>query len=554
MTRKPPLLSILSLAGFNEERARKLAEANSAEERRRRQVQFREDETRLADRMAQVARSSNLLVGKTETGEDYGIPLFDFAAFPSWITAATGVGKSRLVGGMMSQIVAAIVRGEPIALTILDGKGETADQLLRTVAGVASRLTQTQRRAFLSNLYTFRFFDREYLPSWPLLAPMAGLTTIEQADLIAEVLGENAADATVGPRQRLMLSRILALAAEFDIPLIALPWLLNNANEVTALASRSSFPSVRLDLSRFNRENQSSIDGIVARIGLLLIPSLKAVLSGSRPFNFVASHKKGSITIIDVNATGLAQASARSVGSLAISAWTSAGFSQSWSSPVTSALMVDEPQAFGNPTTFLQLERLITLGRSFGLAGVALVHQGATQLPSEFQTLLNTNIPLRILGRSAARDAEAAAEWLPRTGRILHPRQPGGRQQKESRYLSESQELHHHVAALGRLAQRHFLVADRRTDFAPRIVRAASYDPPSWSQLDPEIANAVRCGANGVQREQLEMRVREIEAEADARFQESQHAEVPRGRRRHRNLDTPDVVGHGPGFGRGQEP
>lgn len=553
MTRRPPFLTALKLAGFDQKRARQLAESCSAQERQQQRAREREDESRFRERMNDIRRRANILVGSTEGGEDYRMLLDDFASLPMWLTAASGAGKSRLLGGFVAQIVAAITRGAPLTLTLLDGKGETADQTMRTVAEAASQLPRSTRKTFLSKLYVLRFFDAAYLPSWPILAPMAGLTVLEQADLISEALVESSVDSTVGPRQKLMISRILALAIEFEIPFIAIPWLLNNPTEITRLASESSSPAVRLDLARFERESQNSIDGIVARIGLLLMPSLKAVLSGIHPFDFAKCHEPGAITIIDASAAGRARAAARSIGSLILPPWANAGFCRPWGSELKSVLMVDEPQAFLNSVSLSEFERLITLGRSFGIAGIIFAHQGATQLPVDFQTILNTNIPVRILGRSAERDASAASEWLPRTGTVRSGRLAENRERRGGQYLTEAQELRHHVVALGRLQQRHFLIADRRAGFSPRVIHAAAYDPPSWSDLDPEVAEAVRRGANGVPRVELEARVREIESEADRSFRSSKSAEPAKGRRRHRNLETPDVVTRSPKVGEGDE-
>jgi hypothetical protein len=206
-------------------------------------------------------------------------------------------------------------------------------------------------------------------------------------------------------------------------------------------------------------------------------------------------------------------------------------------------VIIDEPQAFLTNVSMNQLERLVTLGRSQGAGAVFFVHQGATQLPMELQTVLNTNIPMRIIGRSSERDAEAASEWLPRTGQVERPRQPGTRKAGEGKYLSEAQELRHRVNEIGHLPQRHFLVADRRVDFQPRIVVSEPYDPPSAAMLHAGVLAAVERGICGVPRAELDRRVQEIEDEADAQLQEQRRQEPPAGRRRGRSVETPNIVG-----------
>jgi len=320
-----------------------------------------------------------------------------------------------------------------------------------------------------------------------------------------------------------------------------LPWLLSVPSEIARMASQSSVPSVRLDLSRFEREPQGSIDGLIARLGTLLgVPSIKAVLSGTTAFEFRRCLEPGAITILSFEGEVNARGTVRAVGSVALSALANAAFDPRRAVRGHTIVLVDEPQSICTPIGFAQMERLVTLGRSFGAGGVMFVHQGATQLPHELQLILATNIQLRALGRSARADASAAAEWLPRTGRV--PRQKvQGEQRAGSRYLAEGQEDRFRVAEVGRLPARHFLISDRRADFAPRVVRSLDYDPPSWPQIDAVIAEAVRRGAAGVPRRELEARVNVIEAEAADWLAEVQAREEPT-RRRGRRLETPDAV------------
>jgi hypothetical protein len=536
----------LQFAGLDHRRAKALAEATRDDERRQLKADLALDETRFVERMAQVARGPHVVLGRTMTGVPYRISLTDLTTLPGWITAGTGSGKSRFVGAVMAALLDHIVRGEPISIVAADGKGETVNHLRRSVAQMAASLPHAKREKFLSRVQTFRFFGADYLPSWPLLARNSNVAILTQADVIAEVLTENAADASLGPRQRLMLARLLAVAIEFGLPLPALPWLMSNPTEVAALAARSSLPVVRLDLSRFDREPQGSIDGLVARLGVLLgVPSLKATLSGTMPLDFGNCFEPGTITTIDFGGADMgARAAVRAMGSLAISALANAAFEPRRIVRGSTIIIVDEPQAFLTSVSLNQFERLLTLGRSQGAGAVFFVHQGATQIPAELQTMFNTNIPIRIIGRSSERDAEAASEWLPRTGRVERPRDPGTRRLSEGKFLSEAQELRHRVTEIGHLPQRHFLVADRRVDFQPRIIVSEPYDPPPTEALQPAIVAAVERGMCGVPRADLEARVRDIEEQADARFQEHRRNEPPPGRRRNRPIETPDVVGN----------
>jgi hypothetical protein len=201
-----------------------------------------------------------------------------------------------------------------------------------------------------------------------------------------------------------------------------------------------------------------------------------------------------------------------------------------------------------------QIERLVTLGRSFGAGALLLLHQGATQLPTELQNVLGTNTALRIIGRSSERDAAAASEWLPRTGRVPRPRPPGTAPGREPHFLSAGEEERFRIAEIGRLPARHFLVSDRRAPFAPRIVRAPDYDPPPWSAIPAEVAEAVRRGSAGVARHELEARVQRIEQDAAERFAEQVREEEAGRGRRGAAPTTPHVVGIRPRRGNGSVP
>ncbi|MEB2314319.1 MAG: hypothetical protein OZ928_20940 [Polyangiaceae bacterium] len=546
---------LLRLLGDDRVRERNLADAGAAADRVRLDRDLSADERRFRARMDALARVEHVELGTTAEGQPYRMALADVASLPGHCTAATGAGKSRFVGALMSRVMEAIVRGAPLAVVHIDGKGEGAEQQLVMVAALAARLPGGERQRFLANVHTLRFFDPRYLPAWPLLAPVAGVPVEAQADAFAEVLSEVVADATVGPRQRASLAGVAALALEFSIPLPALPWLLSSPADVAALAARSSSPLVRLELSRFEREPQGSIDGLLARLGVLLrAPSLKAVLAGENPFEFSRCFEPGNVTTISFGGADLgARAAVRAMGSLAISALANAAFDPRRTVRGTTLIVIDEPQAFGTSVSFGQIDRLITLGRSFGAAGVLLLHQGATQLPNETQLGLGTNVVWRALGRSARRDVEAASEWLPRTGRVPRPRAPGARL-GEPLFLDRGQEERHRVAEIGRLPVRHFLVADRRADFAPRIIRAPDHDPPPWSAIPADIADAVARGSSGVPRAILEARVRAVEESAAARFAEGVRAEGTRGRRGNAVPTTPDIVGTGRGSRRGGVP
>lgn len=534
----------LRAAGHSDHRARLLAEASRAREQRAVIEALEADEVAFEKSMAQVARKPHVTLGATQRGVSYRISVEDLVSLPSWVTAATGAGKSRFCGSFMEQLIARIAAGEPLSLVEIDGKGEGADMTLRSVTRQAERLRGSERDRFLQRVRVLRFFDDRFLPTWNILAPQPGVAAPAQADAVADVLSEVVADATVGPRQRATLAGVLSLGVEFGVPFAALPWLLSAPQQVAALAAQSRFASVRLQLSRFEREPQGSIDGLLARISTILrIPSLKAVFSARDPLSFTASFEPGTITVIDFGGAPFGALSAvRAVGSLAVAGLANAAFDPRRVVRSRCLLVVDEPQVFATGVALEHFQRIMSLGRSFGAGGLMLVHQGPTQLAPTFLDLLSTNVTLRVIGRSSEADASAASEWLPITHAVSRPRAPGARRGGESRFLSDGEERRHRIGEIGHLPARHFLVADRRVATQPRIVQAQFYEPPRWDQLDPTIAERIRRGAIGVPRAELEARVVEIEEQASRMHEEANAGAPEQGRRRGRSRKTPNVV------------
>ncbi|MFO0617258.1 MAG: DUF87 domain-containing protein [Polyangiaceae bacterium] len=507
----------------------RLVGANSKQEIQRAHAIVRREHERLgrANEADQVAfrghmesmDDTSVILGTAEDDTPYTIPIAELTRLPSWITAGTGSGKSRLVGGMIEQLAAAALRGAPIAVIMIDAKGESADNFLRSVAALVATLPPHARPGLRERIHTFRFFDSRYLPSWPLLAQIPGVSVESQADAVAEVLNDLVADATIGPRQRATLAAVIALAIESEIPLAALPWLLSSPALVADLAGRSPIHSVRLQLTRFDREPQGSVDGLIARLGTILrVPSLRAAVSGPVPADFGRSFEPGNITTLDFGRADLgARFSVRAMGSLSISALANAAYDPRREARETTTFIgIDEPSLIMTSVAQAQFERLITTGRSFGAGGLMLIHQGPTQLPADLQAFLGTNVALRVIGRSSARDAAASAEWLPKTGRIRRPRSDG--RSTGGTFLSEGEEERHWIQEIGKLRERHFLIADRRAPFMPRVIRARDYDPPPWSAIPTEAAELVLQGSQGMPRGQLEAHVREIEDAAAREF------------------------------------
>lgn len=453
-----------------------------------------------ANRAAADARWS-IELGRIDGETSYRVSLDDLLSISAQLTGGTGAGKTKVVCSVLAQLVWLAVGGAPASLIIVDGKGDLADEQMRNLGRVVANLPA---RTFLaSRLRTMRPWDDAWLPSMPLLAPRAGVdaTTIGQtlANTLCDVIG----DASVGARQRAMLAALLSLAAELDIPFVSLPFLLADLGQLEALAPRATSALHRLELARVAREGQASIDGLSARLNALLhVPSLRACLSGPTPVDWAAMFTPGSVTFIDLGGAPLgAREASRILGSLTISSIVDAAFDASRRVQGRTWIVIDEP-AFLTPTSASQLDRVATQGRSFGVATL-LVHQGATQLPTELQSSLSTNTAWRAIGRSSARDVDAAAEWFTRM-----PAPP--------EVTSDAARRRWFTNLVGTLPARQFLVSDRRAPFAPRRIESLPFDPPAWSSLSADTRTFLRRGVAGFPRAELETRARELELHAEA--------------------------------------
>lgn len=471
-----------------------------------------EADQRAFERASRAAASSRwpVILGHVDADSPLRMSLEELVQISSHITAATGAGKTRLVGSLLAQVADAIVANAPVSLVVVDGKGDIASELLR---GLARFLTTDEARSsFIRRLRVIRPFDDSWLPSLPLLAGRANADPMTIGQTVAHTLSDVFADASVGARQRAMLAALLALAAEQNIPFVMLPWLLSDLEQIEALVPRASSAALRLELVRLPREGRASVDGLSARLNALLqVPSLRACLSGPTPVDLTSMFDPGSINVIDLSGAPLgARDAARAIGSLLISALSDAAFDPVRTVQGATWIVIDELAAFLTSISAEQLERLVVLGRSFRTS-VLLVHQSATQLPSELRSALDTNGAWRIIGRSAERDAQAAAEWFTRMAA------PADR-------VTDAARSRWFTSMVGGLPSRGFVVSDRRAPYAPRRIESLTFDPPRWDHINATTRTFLRRGANGFPRVELEGRARELESRAEAAYERHRSA------------------------------
>lgn len=472
------------------------------------------DEARFEETMRRRDAHTSILVGEAEGRVPYRVPPNYFEGSSTWLTASTGAGKTRFAAHLVMELVRAALRGLPVSVVCLDMKGgedSLSDLTLRAIAALVARATHLRDR-FLAQLLTVSFFGGPFLVPWQVLASDGSVDPFTQAAGLAEIL-----DAIIGrglgARQESSLALLLAAGIDAQKNLIEVRHALDDRSALARLFATSRLPEVRRFAPRIARESQSSLDGLGARIDLLTRSgSAKAILAGNHPLDLHACFEPGAVTVVDVGSAPIgAEGPARALGAITLAYLTHAIFDSRRRVRGFTVIVTDEIQSAALSASNVHcLERILTLGRSFGVSLVSC-HQSAAQLPSEIRTILATNIAMRVIGTSGADDARLSAEYLPRTGRLQKPRLPGMPPPERLEFLSAAEEERVRVAELGRLPRQHFLVADRREPFQPRVVVAPSFAPPAWRAIDPSLRTAVLRGRAGVPREVLTERVRLLE-------------------------------------------
>lgn len=537
---------LMALAGHRPGRTAALTDASLRRDREERERLLSEDDVFRAA-MAERGKHAHVVLGDDRSDTPYIMPVTDITGSHGWVSAATGAGKSRFVGSIIAQLLEAVAAGAAISVVVYDLKGELADLTLRAAGAVAARLPCGQRDRFLRCVRTIRPFAGNYLVPLQLLRHDPSVSVMTQAHAIAETL-EMASAAALGVRQARSLTFLLALGIEagLSLPELRLRLFYDRA-QVDELARRSQIPEVRLYFSRsFGGEEATSLEGVAARLDAVLrVDALKAALAADTMFDFRACCTPG-LTVVDFGDPPFgAEGAACTVAGLLLPRLAWSAFAPGRPRGTRVVLIADEIQmALAGTTNAHHLSRILTTGRSAGIS-LYSVHQGVAQLPKEFTADLGQNVRFRVIGRSSEADAEAASEWLPVTGGMPRSRAAWEPPDTSHRTASRAEELRERVAAVGRLPQRAFLVADRLAGFRPRLVTAASWNPPAWAELPRDVAEAVQHGSAGLPRREALESARTREAAWVAAL-EGQGGSASPGRRqggRNGHLVLPDLVG-----------
>lgn len=543
---------LLRLFGLTPSRERSLARA--AVERELTERHRPEAERAIALRTSMGARQlgPHVTLGQLDDGSPYALPLEDFDGLFGWVSGATGSGKTRLALAWLDQLLRLMAGGEAISIVVLDLKGELTELVLALTARILDEVPSAE--PLLQHLLTIRFFRGEFLPGWNLLAPMPGLSPATQARAIAEAL-EHALGMGLGSRQENVLGMVLSVGIELGLTIPELRAALWTPETLQAQAARSRSPEVRLYFRhRFARESPATVDGLATRLDILLShESVRAMVSARSALDWRERLGAGRLSVLDLGGAPFgADGPRRAMASLSLQFVLSGVFDPGRRRDAFTLLVCDEVQEAVTPATLRNLDRIVSTARSFR-TGLVSIHQSLSQLPAPFLHLLSTNVRVRAIGRSGVDDAALSREWLPVSGNV--PRGPA-RIGERPEVLSRTDEERLHIAELGRLPRRRFLLADRVAPWGAQWITAPEIDVTEWMALPSALRARLERGAYGLGREELLGQSRLPDEGDDAASAVPSSARAPRKGRGRRApeapAEMPDLIEAAESWGRGR--
>lgn len=475
---------------------------------------------RLAEAMDSLGRASHVVLGTTEEGTPYRVPLRDLDGAHGHATGATGSGKSFAITALLDQLLVHLLRGELIALFVMALQGFLVDFVLGALGRRLLAAPQAVREAVLARLTVLRFHRGNFLTPWQLLVPDPHVSILVQAAAYAEVI-EQILGGRIGARQEASLTNAFAISMGGSPPW-TLPELLAYLHAPEILRRRAEgvpLPGVQLFFrDRFPRESAASVDGLKARLETLLRDeSLKAVLTGPERLDLAGCFRPGAITLIDFGGAPLAFEGSRALAGLILQAFAFEVFNPRRSREAQVLLVGDELQQALSGAGIRVMDALLTTARAQRV-GTITIHQALSQLPRELHDLYQTNVRFRWLFRPSREELRAQPDLLP-----ADPTNTTSRTVTEER-----------LARFTNLPRQTLIFAERGGAFGPRVLRAANFEPTPLDRLPPGLRHTLERGRAGVPREELLARARAHETAAFSRIEAAKVPHTPDVSRRRR--------------------
>ncbi len=490
MTPQPEFLVSLRQLVRGRERSRARTEQRRSAEHAYRSAHA--DQDRFAQIMSCEPDKETLLLGRGKRldGSFFwcGQSIEEFLGVHSWITGATGSGKSYFTLGCLLQVL----RAGRHPVLIVDMKSELSDLLIEVVVPA---LVAAGRKELLEQLRVIRPFGTD-LPMLRVTEPEAGVPRTIQAFNLAAALEEALSD-DLGSRMNRMFLRLSSLAIELREPLTAIQRWLESPPAFARDAARSSDVSVmEYARSGFARESRLAVDALLARLdSFLFLDEVKLALSAPSCVSFAGALESG-ITVVDLGSPPAgAERAQRFWAGILTGRITRAILSRPVGPTTPKAWVIfEEVQEALGGNQAQQFCRLLTLARHKRVA-VTLINQQAAQLGAVDPTLikvLRTNASIECAFRCNLEDAKPLVQAMPLPADAL-------------RLEATRQSM---VQELTQLPDREFLLWMKRAPFGAQRVRSPRLDVAGLRSaaeaLSPDARRAIRRGTVSMARADLE--------------------------------------------------
>ena len=384
---------------------------------------------RTADDLLRALRNEpgpTVNLGETVWGEPVVVPLTELVKACGIATGGMGSGKTMAACLILESMIARLPDLRSMAFGVLDAKGELFDRAMYLLARRLEELDGEAREALMSRIVIIDFSSRQAVSSynilsrWPYTEPDFFVTS--RLETLRELLP---AGEQVSLRGATVLKNVLALLAEFGLPLTYLDAVLSSDTVRANLLRRSKNAPVRLYFERYlAQEGKQTIAALRVRMeSLFSSDGVRLALSGSTAPDFRELQNEGKIVLVNCAGPTITRGVRLLLQGLVLSDIRQSIFARPNNPPVTYLWLADEAQNF-----FLTKQQqdnmsdILTMARSFGSFFCFLCQNLSTAVPdARILELLHTNISWSLTLRGTPRDAQFLRAALPVTGRRARP-------------------------------------------------------------------------------------------------------------------------------------
>jgi hypothetical protein len=384
---------------------------------------------RTADDLLRALRNEpgpTVNLGETVWGEPVVVPLTELVKACGIATGGMGSGKTMAACLILESMIARLPDLRSMAFGVLDAKGELFDRAMYLLARRLEELDGEAREALMSRIVIIDFSSRQAVSSynilsrWPYTEPDFFVTS--RLETLRELLP---AGEQVSLRGATVLKNVLALLAEFGLPLTYLDAVLSSDTVRANLLRRSKNAPVRLYFERYlAQEGKQTIAALRVRMeSLFSSDGVRLALSGSTAPDFRELQNEGKIVLVNCAGPTITRGVRLLLQGLVLSDIRQSIFARPNNPPVTYLWLADEAQNF-----FLTKQQqdnmsdILTMARSFGSFFCFLCQNLSTAVPdARILELLHTNIRWSLTLRGTPRDAQFLRAALPVTGRRARP-------------------------------------------------------------------------------------------------------------------------------------